>query len=478
MKVAILSPYATVVPHFETELDIAQQHLDQGDTVKFLYCSGALENCDFNVEREPARCLECLGRREMGLEMVGKKPSKCSTFTELVDLSDIQVKFATVDELTSYWIANFDIGYAALSSLVSLHRDPEPDLEKHESIIKRFITTAMQVYQQTVKYLQANPTDRVYVFNGRFAGMRAVFRACQKMNVDCYLHERGCDGEHYELFKNHLPHDMVAIDAAINARWDAESSNPKREAIAAQFFKDRFARVEKVWHSFVKNQDTGRLPSDWDSNKKNITIFCSSDDEFVAIGDDWRNPIYENQVTAISRLAADLLVRDPKIHINLRVHPNLTQVDNQRKREMLELDYPNLSIIEPDATIDSYELLRKSDAAVSFGSTIGSEAVYWGTPSVSLGPSFYQNLGGIYRPGSHAEAIELLTKDLRPQPKTSALKYGFWLQTRGNKHVHFKSSGLFDGQFKGKTLYHRPKVTGLKLLEKRAKNLLAQVIGQ
>lgn len=478
MKIAIISPNATVVPHFETDLDIAQQHIDDGDTVEFFYCTGSLQSCDFNVEREPSVCQDCIGRREMGLELVGGGSSKCTTFTEQADTSGVQFKFDSVDELTSYQIDNFDIGYAVLSSLVSLHRDPEPDLIEHEQTIRRLITTALQAYQQTINYLKNNSIDRVYLYNGRFAGMRAVLRACELMKVDCYMHERGCDAQHFEIFKNHLPHDLDKVEAAIEARWEAESSNPDRDKIAAQFFHDRVDRVEKVWHSFVKNQDSGRLPENWDPNQKNISIFCSSDDEFVAIGEAWRNELYGNQVIALSKIAADMLDAAPEVQIYLRMHPNLTQVDNQRKREMLALDYPNLTVIPPDATIDTYALLRSSETVVSFGSTVGSEAIFWETPSVSLGPSFYQNLGGIYRPDSHTETIKLLVQNLEAQPKTSALKYGFWLQTRGHRHVYFESTGLFEGQFKGQTLYTRPKHSSLKRLEKGAKKMLAKMIGR
>ena len=70
MNIAIISPYASVVPHFETELDIAQQHLDQGDSIHFINCLGGLANCDFNSERDQTRCDDCVGRRNMGLELL------------------------------------------------------------------------------------------------------------------------------------------------------------------------------------------------------------------------------------------------------------------------------------------------------------------------------------------------------------------------------------------------------------------------
>jgi len=470
MNVAIFSPYATVIPHFETELDIAQQHLDQGDHVEFFNCLGQLSNCDFNVDRVAERCEECIGRRTMGLELL--KPNVgCQSFetTELPD--SIRTDFESVEDLINYRIEDFDIGYAVLSSLVSIIRDPEPDLSQHTLALTRFITSAYQGYTQTIEFISkkessGNRLDRVYIYNGRFAAMRAVFRACQKMGVDCYLHERGCDGKHYELLKNHLPHDITMIQKAIEASWANAESNPERENIAASWFHDRVNRVEKAWHSFVKDQESGRLPANFDSSQKNISIFCSSDDEFVAIGKEWANEMYPNQVTAIESIANELLQREPETKIFVRVHPNLKGVENERMCAMMSISIPNVSMIAPEATIDTYELMRQSDIVVSFGSSVGSEAVFWGKPSVLLGPCFYENLGGVYRSRSHDDTIALLTSELKPQEKLGALKYGYWFQTRGFAHKFFEATGLFEGKFKGQVVYARPIKKRLPLRKK------------
>ena len=491
MNVAVFSPYATVVPHFETELDIAQQHLDAGDQVEFFNCAGQLANCDFNPDREPERCQQCVGRRNMGLELLTSDSTQPqhAQFASIEDQTDrretLRTKFDSVDQLIDYRIEDFDIGYAVLSSVVSICRDPEPDLEQHQELVERFATTAWQAYWQTLDFLsqqqsQNRPIDRVYIYNGRFSAMRAIFRACQKVQVDCFLHERGCDGEHYELLKNHLPHDLVMIEKAIRDGWEAAASNPQRQRIASDWFHDRVNRVEKVWHSFVKDQQPGRLPSDFDSDRKNISIFCSSDDEFVAIGKAWQNDIYPNQVVAIDAIARDLGERQPETQIYLRVHPNLKDVDNQRLGDMLSLDYPNLTVIAPDATIDTYALVRASDTVVSFGSSVGSEAIFWGRPSVLLGPCFYQNLGGVYRSHSHGQTIDLLCQTLEPQDKTGALMYGYWFQTRGFKHKYFQSTGLFEGTFKDQTLYareeHRP--SKFKRLRRKARKLLGTMLAR
>ena len=496
MHIAILSPYATVIPHFEAELDIAQQHLDAGDTVEFMNCTGGLTNCDFNVDRQQTRCDECVARRQMGLSLLSPSPnchsfsddgSESKTYNLANQAQSLKTKFESVEELINYKIDNFDIGYAVLSSVVSTCRDPEPDLAKHDALLVRFLKTAWQSYFQTLEFInqksaKGQPLDRVYVYNGRFAGMRGVFRACQKLGVDCYLHERGCDPKHYELMKNHLPHDISMIEKAIKDGWQAAASNPDREKIAAGWFHDRVNRVEKAWHSFVKDQEAGRLPDDFDASRKNVSIFCSSDDEFVAIGKEWHNDMYPNQVHAAKAISRDLFAAQPETHIYLRVHPNLKGVDNQRLRDALALDLPNLTVIAPDAPVDTYELVKSSDTVVSFGSSVGSEAIFWGKPSVLLGPCFYENLGGVYRSRSHEETIKLLCRDLEPQEKTAALMYGFWFQTRGFPHKHFEATGLFEGTFKGQIVHGatttaRPPLRGLKKLRRRASQAFASLLG-
>ncbi len=449
MKIAILSPYATVAPHFETELEIAQQHLDQHHDVECISCFGKLHNCDFNLDRNPARCEDCVGRRKAGFQML--QPAIRSVELEPENLQSILPIFKDLEELKAFYVDNFDVGYAALSSLVSVCRDPEPDLQRWQPLLQRLMQSALTTYHATRKYLTTSRPDRVYLFNGRFAAMRAVLRACTREQVDCFIHERGCDNYHYDLFKNHLPHDIKAIQETMLKQW--QQAAPDREDVAAQWYCDRVNRVEKNWHSFTKGQVTGRMPSQWNNLEKNLTIFCSSDDEFVAIGDHWKNTLYPNQLEGIKRVVTDMASASPETKIYLRVHPNLKDVDNQSKREMLNLQSPNLTVIPPEATVDTYEMVRRSDSVATFGSSVGIEAVYWGTPSILLGPSFYNGLGGVRVPDNHKAALALFTQKLEPTERTAALIYGYWQQTHGIPYRYFEPTGLFEGKFKGQIVY-------------------------
>lgn len=449
MRIAIASPYATVAPHYETELELAQRHLDAGDRVAFWHCTGGLANCDFNPTGSRSRCQECIGRRLAGYPWLEGR-------IELAEISetpplDVRTEFASVDQLIGYTIDEFDIGYAALSSLVSLVRDPEPDLQEHRDLLRKLLVSAASTYQFTRGQLAHDAPDRVYVFNGRFANMRAVLRACQREGVDCWIHERGCDNEHYELFPNHLPHDIQRIQHRIRQMW--QDGGPQRERLGQQWFHDRVQRVESNWHSFVKDQRLGRLPSDWDASRENVAIFCSSDDEFVAIGDCWKNPMYTDQLSGIIQIVDDLANAKPDFHVYLRMHPNLRGVENRRTAAMRYLQRPNLTVIDPEDDIDTYALMRAVDKVITFGSSVGIEATFWGTPSILLGPCFYRGLGSAYEPSSHDEAVRLILADLSPQDRTGALMYGFWLKTRGIRYRDYEPTGLFEGKFKGQIVH-------------------------
>ena len=122
---------------------------------------------------------------------------------------------------------------------------------------------------------------------------------------------------------------------------------------------------------------------------------------------------------------------------------------------MMNIDVDNVTVIPPDADIDSYALLKGVDNVVSFGSSVGIEASFWGKPSILLGPCFYRNLGGTYQPHDHQQAMNLLAARLDPLPADGALKYGYWFQTHGFAFKYFEADGLFEGKFKGQIVYAR-----------------------
>lgn len=455
MKIMVVTAHTRWTPHWETELEIMQRHLDDGDEVIHLHCGGELMACDDNAYHHGKICDACTARRIAGLDTLTQRvisrPFLFLTARDREELRTMRKTWSSLEELQTFTIENFDIGFAVASSVISLLRETviqPPDLG---NLIPRFLVAALTMYRSVQHHLDKAPVDRVYVFNGRFAPCRAVLRACQSRRVPCFVHERGFSIHHYALFENTTPHDLRYMEKLIRDFWEA-APEPERTRIAEAFFIERSQGVMKSWHSFIKDQKPDLLPHNWDPKKQNIVIFNSSEDEFAAIGREWQNPLYRDQQDGLERILASLTPADANLHFYLRVHPNLRGVDNAQTRGIARLRSPYLTIIGPEEPISSYALLKNASKVLSFGSTIGIEAVYWGVPSILAGQCYYRNLGGTYNPSSHEELMRLLRSPLAPKDRLAALKYGYYLNAYGIPFRHFKATDVFEGVFRGVNL--------------------------
>jgi capsule polysaccharide export protein KpsC/LpsZ len=313
--------------------------------------------------------------------------------------------------------------------------------------------------------LKLNNIDRLYVFNGRYAPQRGVFRACQKNKIKCYLIERGSTLNHYTLFLDKLPHDIENTSALINNLWAKASDMKKRNEQASAFFLNKIRNISPTWIAYTKDQKKGLLPQKWDGEKENIVIFLSSEDEFVAIGDMWQNKFYNTQTEGIKKIVT-ALEDDHNIHIYLRVHPNLINVNNKQTKELKLLNFQNLTVIAADSPVSTYALIRNASKVVTFGSSVGVEATYWDIPSILAGPSFYQNLQCTYNPNDHEELIKLIRSKLTPKNKEGALKYGYYFQTFGIPFKYYKAKAIKKGALKNVELNKSRLLLGLYVVLK------------
>jgi hypothetical protein len=304
-------------------------------------------------------------------------------------------------------------------------------------------------------WFEEDAPDCVYVANARGADSRSVLRACQSRKVECRVHESGHDPHHYEIFTNTLPHDLRLHEEKIISGWDA-ADPVERERVAVEWYQRRAGARDAS--SFVGDQQTGLLPVGFDPRHRNIAIFNSSEDEFAALDKEWENPFYKRQIDGLLRLRESLthITNPPRVY--LRMHPNLRGIDTAEVRAVRELHQPGFEVIPPESPVSTYELMRRCDTVLTYGSTTGIEAVFWGKPSILAGVSWYQNLGGTYNPATHNELVRLLLQSLEPMDRIAALKYGHYMATFGTPFRHYKAekpmSTHFEvsGTFKGARL--------------------------
>ena len=453
MRHLFFLPQTRHTPGHEWGLDLIQQLLDAGDEVLVLVCDGEAASCEINLRHRYSVCHKCIQKRAAGMRLL-KGNFKTATFLKLSagnrrEIAELPREFESLDALKRYKFDVADLGMAVASSMISCTRDPQFDLRAHRETVAALLQSAVAVYRSIQNYLSESHFDRVYVFNGRIATFRALFRAAQSKNVPCHMYEAGSSIHRIQWFINHLPHEIAYNNVLMRRAWDDAASDPAaREQLARAFYEK--ATAGKALISFISGQKDGTLPEGFDETRHNVAVFNSSEDELSAVGSEWNNPIYAGQTEGLIRISQDAELLAPNTTLYLRIHPHLKGVDNAVTRSLRGLNRGRFVVIPPESPVSSYALLRNCRSVLTFGSTMGIEAVYHGKPSILAAQSFYRELGGTYNPATHEEVLALLQTDLAPKPIDAALLYGYYYETYGEPFKYFAAKSYDEGTFKGK----------------------------
>jgi hypothetical protein len=451
MKLLFVCIYADT-PHFETELELMADLLAKGHEVHVLRCTSQLAACTKNPLHLPSRCMICVSKIDAGLAAIASPRLTVETMPSSPIEPRLPAGFDDVDQLKQYTIDGANLGRGVYSSLGSrLDKNTRFDTRRYTSDVRRELESAWAMFVATRRTLERERPAAVYLFNGRFSTSYAVIEACRLGGVDYYTHERGGTAERYMVRKNALPHDLAAHRRDLADVWgDGGAAKVER---GRSWFVGRRNGSEESWLSFTKAQSAGQLPDRFDAGQHNIAIFNSTMEEYAAIAG-WESRLYRDEALGLTQIV-ESLAGDPGLHIYLRVHPNLKNIPRDDNYQLsiyaaLERTAPQLTIIWPESPIHTYALLDACDVTLTFGSTMGAEACFWGKPSVLGGRAIYEPLDVSYQPESHDELVALLRGTPAAKPDSGAIRYGYWEAVRGTLHQRYRPTSLFGGEFQGR----------------------------
>lgn len=462
MRVLIYAPLAVLGHHFETDLEIVEKHIAAGDDVTVIGCSGQLRSLEFYACQGVLRCEHCISRRKQGYAALTN--SSRVNFKMLPEIKPRPVN-STLDltnhqAVKSYTYRGSDIGSAYMSSLISDIGDPEPDMAKYAAKTKSGLELLAGLTEAFESIVDENRPDLVYVFNGRFSIYRPLIRICENRKIKYFSHERGANLQKYSLTEDDIPQSIDAITKKILAAWtDPATSFEEKSRIGSEWYEARARGVIAAWRSFTDQQRANLLPSGWKSENKNIVFFPSSENEFMAVPG-YGMTIFSSQFSAIDEVC-EKFQGQPEFQFFVRMHPNMKGLRNRSINQLysLETRHSNCTVIAPESPISTYSLIKSASQVFAFNSTVGIEAVYWGTPSISLAKSSYMHLGGVVLPKTKAEVFDIIAnQSVPPGPREAAVKFGYWGATNGFPFDHYKPVNLTTGTFNGR------RITGSKVL--------------
>jgi len=435
-------------------LSRAQQAIDGGEDVIVVGCPGGRGYaCSLNIHGLAPICHVCKRQRSRGVDNLKGRFTYVESPAaypgrDTGSLLNVEIKDRWAIKSLTY--RSVDVGQAAYSSYVGLSRDLDLEGILARSTLMKLLHTAQLLSAYWFDLLKEKEVTRVVLYNGRQNHNRPLLRVARLLGVEAEVMEfSGPDARCVYQFHNCPPLDLNNLAMLIDENWETVEGD--REEIARQYFEFKRQGAAVNERSFVLGQTKGLLPEGWDPEKRNIVIFNSSEDEFAAAGGEYDETLYPSQTEAVSRIC-DALDQEPDLRIYLRMHPNLSQVKWRFARQLREMGslHSNVVVVPPESSISTYSMLAECDVVVSFGSTVGIEAAYWGKPSILVRRCVYERTGSVYVPRSHEELIALLKdRSLSPLPSFGAKKVAVFWYKGGRAIEHLGGSRATGFTFMG-----------------------------
>lgn len=435
MKTLYYTTCSYFYPGIGVVLNQVLEDIKNGDEVYWAHCNHALSDCHFS-KGQKLQCAFC----QYGYKQLKGYLSSKVNFTEISRRNkEYEIpRFANFDDIKRFQYRDVKIGYGVLSSYISRTRDNDSDAIS--SLLQTFIDTIMpELCSCTDKFyelVEDIQPDHIKIYNGRLHENRFVYDICQSLNIGFSSLEvsGGFNEPYYPMeYKGALPHSVSLNTQMIHDTWNL-SLEPENEKVdrSREFYIKRRNGISAGDKVYVANQVRGLLPESYDNSKETIVIFNSSADEISALGEDWEEStrLFKTQYDACRFIMSNV---SPRVQVFLRIHPNLKGVKFRYHSDLykLEQEFVNIKVIAPEDTISSYALLDIADKVVTFGSTMGIEASYWGKPSIMIGMSFYKMLDVTYNPQTLDVLKRLLNNSsLSPLNSFNTLKYAYFLMDR------------------------------------------------
>lgn len=474
MNILIFSTFHLPPQFVGINLEFIQKNINAGHSVTLVDCDSTFSECGFNPYGLKYMCEICKFREKKGLKLLEGDYDKIS-LASIIKQGDKTKAFQFTNESKiiskDQKYKDFEVGEAVHSSFISKTRKREFVLDAEQNVLKRLTENSIMIYESLKSLIEEKKIDKLLLFNGRWDYYRAALAAGRSKNVDVEVFENYRSGGFLELFGNHLPHDILNKNKLIEEHWDQNQDQNKKLEIANDFFVEKRKGAAISDKAYTKNQKKGKLPQGYDSSKKTFVLYNSSDDEFASVGRQFENPFFKDQLEGILYLT-DYFKEKNNFQLIIRMHPNLKGLKRDYLDPIyaLENEFQNIILIKPQDDADTYELMNVANTVISFGSTAGLEAAYWGKPVILLGKSFYYYTGVAYVPESKKEITKLIEEDLAPLDRISAQKFGYYIMSGGVKANYFYSDPEKNYYFKEQPLNKLPgwfkvKYKALKLLK-------------
>lgn len=341
--------------------------LDIGAKVSVIRCNFNVRYCSLNPYGFKSICDLCVKKSESivsGLNI------------NTVNIDKIETNNAVIDN---------NLIEGSISSISSFLR--KSNISSEAVFLEKFSNSSNILYFFLKNYILKKSIDSIFLFNGRFSCGRSAILAAENLNIDYFTYDYK-KNESPLVFKNNTVHNIYSNINFIN-KINIDNLN----IIVKDSLEKRIRHLPSFEKVYTKNQVYGLFDSIYKipNQKKIISFFMGSEDEFISLGKYWGGEQYYTQIEFIEKFASKI---DSEIAFVVRMHPNQNFSNRGELSVLIKKlrSISNVYLIPPDIKVDSYEIVKKSKIVISSMSFIGVESIILGVPSFFISNCIYSNL--------------------------------------------------------------------------------------
>ena len=387
--VLFFTPFGEWQVHNQLDVTVAASLKLRGVAILYLICESFYQPCA--ITRGQQDCVRCRSTMAATLGSQSIEASPFSSFLTDADIAQAEVWVEALpdDGLASACFDGLPVGEWALSSVITQFRISQIKHLAHAKIMavhRRFLRDTLLTFQAIGRALDAQEFEALFLFNGRFYPYRAALEAARRRGIRVLVHERGRVANSFTFFENENVFGLETTQRLIQA-WSSYALTTAETRRMEEYFAHLIIGRSENWPSFYDQITSGDPYAvlDIPQGSRLIGFFTSSTDEFAfqpGYGDVRRQfELIEKVASVIAGTDTFLIVRHhPFMAGGVDIPFDRTAFEEAFRQMLTRAE--NVRIIMPADRLASYALFPYLTAAVVPFSSIATELMAFGVPTL------------------------------------------------------------------------------------------------
>jgi Capsule polysaccharide biosynthesis protein len=419
-RVLILSPRGWAT-HLLVDTLLAESLQCRGASAVIWTCGLEMPVCHITNTNEapPMPCAGCKQSQDDLLDSSGLSRIRSSEFINNQTFERLKSSISRLsqDEILSQVTSGINLGETVRDAITWFRLTADiPKSEQTLKLLRDFLLLAETSLHVSRAILDEVKPDLVIMLNGVFTEESILRNLCQQTGTPYITYERAYGFNQFIFCRN-----QIANHYDLSGHWDHLREIPLSD--------DEDRNLDEVLINW--RQGHGAVVRYWETPDERDSEIMQSlglprDKKIVTL---FTNVVWDTAMFGLDVLFSDMwdwvsstikmVEEDPGVHLIIRVHPaevklkgseSRDRVADRIKREFEHLP-ENISIIAPENTISSYNLLALSNTILVYTSTIGLEAAIEGRNVIMCGDTHYRGKGFTFDPVDRDQYKAALLRD-------------------------------------------------------------------